>query len=222
MTASVNDRASSPLGGPLDATEDAFFRDLRALNEGEDDAESVVADAEVMTHGLVQLSEALGSDAVATPPGARERLLADIPANGRFARFAEATAKLLDIGLERAKVLLDRLADDSVFSQELPGISFYWCEGGPAVANAVRGFVRVAAGTHFPEHEHIGDEIVLVLQGSFVDTTRGLAFAAGDSDVMKAGTSHAYYVPEGGPDLLKLSVTQEGLRALGQTFLPRA
>jgi hypothetical protein len=63
---------------------------------------------------------------------------------------------------------------------------------------------------------------VLVLQGSFVDTTRGLTFTAGDTDVMKAGTSHAYYVPEGGPDLLKLSVTQEGLKALGQTFLPRA
>jgi anti-sigma factor ChrR (cupin superfamily) len=103
----------------------------------------------------------------------------------------------------------------------LPGIEFFWCEGGPAVANAVRGFVKVEAGTNFPDHEHIGDEIVLVLQGSFVDTSRNLTFHAGDSDIMKAGTSHAYTVPAGGPDLLKLSVTQVGLRAMGHTYLPR-
>jgi hypothetical protein len=217
MTASVRDRASS-----LGASDDAFLRDLRALDERPDDAELHVADPDLLAHGLVQLTEALGLDAVVPVSGARERLLAVVPAKGRFDRFAEVTAKLLDIGIERAKTVLDRLADDSVFSQELPGISFYWCEGGPAVANAVRGFVRITAGTHFPEHEHIGDEIVFVLQGSFVDPSRGLTFTAGDTDVMKAGTSHAYYVPEGGPDLLKLSVTQEGLRALGQTYLPRA
>jgi hypothetical protein len=220
MTASLRDRASS-------LSEDAFFRDLQDLHEleREADAESVLGEAlaeaaGVVGHGLVQLS--VGLDPMAPAPGSRERLLADVSTNGRFARFAEATAKLLDLSLDRAKALLDRLGDDSLFSRELPGISFFWCEGGPAVANAVRGFVRVAAGTHFPDHEHIGDEIVLVLQGSFVDATRGLTFTAGDTDVMKAGTSHAYYVPEGGPDLLKLSITQEGLRALGHTYLPRA
>jgi hypothetical protein len=38
---------------------------------------------------------------------------------------------------------------------------------------------------------------------------------------MKAGTSHEYLVPEGCPELLKLSVTQQGLRAMGLTYLPR-
>jgi hypothetical protein len=199
MTASVRD--------------DAILRDL--LESGEADPSSPLPG-----HGLVQLSEALGE--VEPGPTARERLLAAVPATGRFARFAEATAKLLDLGIEQAKALLDRLEDESLFSNELPGISFFWCEGGPAVANAVRGFVRVKAGTAFPEHEHIGEERVLVLQGSFVDETRGLTFTPGDSDVMPAGTSHDYYVPDAGPDLLKLSVTQAGLRALGHEYLPRA
>lgn len=197
---------------------DAFLRDLDELDELDETAQTTTA-VDIAAHGLVHVSEAL--DPVEPPSGMREKLLASIATQGRFARFAEATAKMLDLGIDQAKALLDRLHDLSLFENELPGISFYWCEGGPAVANAVRGFVRVAAGTNFPEHEHLGDEIVLVLQGSFVDTTRGITFHAGDSDIMKAGTSHSYYVPEGGPDLLKLSVTQVGLRAMGLTYSPR-
>ncbi len=204
---------------------DLFLRDLDGLISGLEDAGEAESDAAelaelaVIGHGLVQLSEAL--EPVEPPHAALEKLLASVTTQGRFARFAEAAAKMLDLGIDQAKALLDRLHDTSLFESELPGISFYWCEGGPAVANAVRGFVRVAAGTNFPEHEHLGDEIVLVLQGSFVDTSRGITFHAGDSDIMKTGTSHSYYVPEGGPDLLKLSVTQVGLRAMGHTYSPR-
>ena len=60
-----------------------------------------------------------------------------------------------------------------------------------------------------------------MLQGSFVDEARGLTFVPGDIDTMPAGSSHGFHVPEGGPDLLKLSVTQLGIRALGHTYLPR-
>jgi hypothetical protein len=220
MTTPVR-RSSLALG------DDAFLRDLESLSQelGRESRRADQAELDGLRdvsagHALAQLSEAL--EPVAPAADARARLLAGIPAKGRFERFAEATAKLLDLGIEQAKALLDRLDDASLFTDELPGISFFWCEGGPAVANAVRGFVRVKAGTAFPDHEHIGDEIVLVLQGSFVDSSRGLRFHAGDSDTMKAGTSHDYFVPEGGPDLLKLSVTQEGLRAMGHTYLPRA
>jgi hypothetical protein len=215
MSASVRDRALA--AGQVTLGDDAFLEDLQALRD-EAELEAGLRDLSV-GYGLAQLSEAL--DSVAPAPDARARLIAEVPAKGRFEQFAEATAKMLDLGIEQAKALLDRLEDKSIFSDELPGISFFWCEGGPAVANAVRGFVRVKAGTAFPNHEHIGDEIVLVLQGTFVDTTRGITFHVGDSDTMKAGTSHEYLVPEGGPDLLKLSVTQAGLRAMGLTYLPR-
>jgi anti-sigma factor ChrR (cupin superfamily) len=40
------------------------------------------------------------------------------------------------------------------------------------------GFVRVAAGTVFPLHRHVGDETVLVLQGSYSDS---------DGAVVRAG-----------------------------------
>lgn len=204
--APIRERSSS---GPLsDPKVDAFLSDLRELEqEGP------------LGLGLAQLTEAL--EPVAPPPALRDRLLADVPATGRFARFAEAAAKLLDLPLEHAKALLDRIQDPGLFSAEMPGVCFYWCEGGPAVANAVRGFIRVEAGVQFPEHEHMGDETVLVLQGSYVDSATGRTIQVGETSVMEAGTSHEFYVPANGPDLLKLSVTAHGLRVLGQTILPR-
>ncbi|HKP62785.1 MAG TPA: cupin domain-containing protein [Polyangiales bacterium] len=191
---------------------DAFLQDL-----GE---EIEPHEAELLSGaGLLAFGDAL--EAIEPPPALRTRLLDELTSKGRFARFAEGTAKLLDIGLEQAKALLDRLDELSNFEPAFPGASFFWVDGGPSVANAVRGFIRVKAGTDFPEHEHIGDEIVLVLQGSFVDTTCKQAYGVGAQVLMPAGTSHEYTVPADGPDLLKLSVTQQGLRALGQTFLPR-
>src|SRR5262245_51956600 len=179
------------------SSRDGFLRDLRELGLDEDSER-------IAGHGLCEFGEALES--IAPAPELRTRLLDQLTSKGRFARFAERTAQLLDISLERAHALLDRLDDLTLFEPAFPGASFFWCEGGPAVANAVRGFVRVQAGTNFPEHEHIGDELVLVLQGTFHDTTRDCTHGVGDEVLMPAGTSHAYTVPADGPDLLKLSV----------------
>lgn len=176
-------------------------------------------DADAAGLGLLRLSEALPE--IAPPSELRERLLHDARSEGRLARFADAVADLLDIGTGKAKELLERIDDPSAWSLELPGISFLWVEGGPSVANAVRGFVRVAAGQDFPEHEHLGDETVLVLQGGFEDVQRGKVFRPGDVDTMPTGTSHAFRALPNGPDLVKLAVVQTGLRALGQEYLPR-
>jgi quercetin dioxygenase-like cupin family protein len=192
---------------------DGFLRDLHEQVPSASEAERSAG------LGLAALAD--GLEPVAPPPALRSRLLDALTTKGRFARFAESTAQLLDIGLEQARALLDRLDDLSLFEPAFPGAAFFWVDGGPRVTNAVRGFIRVEAGTDFPEHEHIGDEIVLVLQGSFVDTTCKKTYDVGAQVLMPAGTSHAYTVPADGPDLLKLSVTQQGLRALGQTFLPR-
>jgi quercetin dioxygenase-like cupin family protein len=192
---------------------DAFLRDLREHIEPAHEVERLTG------FGLLALGDALEPE---EPSAAlRSRLMDELTSKGRFARFAESTAQLLDLGLEQARALLDRLDDLSLFEPAFPGAAFFWVDGGPRVTNAVRGFVRVQAGTDFPEHEHIGDEIVLVLQGTFVDTTCKTTHGVGAQVLMPAGTSHAYTVPADGPDLLKLSVTQQGLRAFGQTFLPR-
>jgi hypothetical protein len=169
--------------------------------------------------GLIHLSQALPEQA--TPLDGRDRLLGRLSASGRLWRFAEQVAQLLDLGIERARALLDQLDDPSVWTEQVPGIAFVWVDGGPRVAAAVRGFIRVRAGVEFPDHEHIGSEHVLVLQGAFDDLGRGRVFGPGEIDHMPPGSHHTYRVPAGGPDLLKLAVVHDGLRVLGQDFLPR-
>jgi putative transcriptional regulator len=190
---------------PVQQPSDAFLREL--------------ADADAHALGLECLADALPARARAA--SLRARVLASAAQQPRLARFAAQVAELLDVGLERAHALLARLDHASAWTPELPGISFLWVDGGPRVADALRGFVRVHAGQEFPEHAHLGDEVTLVLQGGFEDPTRGRVFRPGDLDRMAAGTSHHFRAADGGVDLLKLSVVHAGIRALGHSYLPR-
>jgi quercetin dioxygenase-like cupin family protein len=196
---------------PKDALHDDFLRDLEALCSDE----GLAADAQ-------QLTAALSAEvpAEAAPGALRGRLLAALDHVSRFERFADAVAQLLDIERSRAEQLLDQLDNRERFYELMPGIELFWVEGGPRVANAVRGFVRVASGLEFPEHEHLGEERVLVLQGSFHDPTRDRTFRPGEISVMPRGSSHLHIVPEHGPDLLMLSVIQDGVTVGEQRYLP--
>jgi hypothetical protein len=190
------------LGAP---ERDAFLRDLAELPKAS-------------AQDLEQLAAALEQTAPADE--LRQRLLAELPSTSRFERFADTVAELLDIERSRALRLLDQLDNRAAYNELMPGIELLWVPGGPRVADAVRGFVRVAAGLTFPEHQHFGEERVLVLQGSFVDPSRDLTFRPGDIDSMQAGTSHLHLVPADGTDLLMLSVVQMGVSVSGQTYLP--
>jgi ChrR-like protein with cupin domain len=189
--------------------EDAFLRDLASL-EGETEGASAA---------LSSLSTALGEMLPST--SLRERILTDAVRQDRFVRFAEATARMLDVGLEKAREILNLLEDQSAWSHELPGISFLWVDGGRSVQDAVRGFVRVQAGLQFPDHEHLGNEHVLLIQGSYQDSISGKIFHPGDEVPMSAGTSHAFVVTPNGPDLIKLAVVHKGLRAGDLLYEPR-
>ena len=163
------------------------------------------------------------ADAVApkTPPRSlRTRLLATAARAPRFERFVPQVSELLDISPDGARGLLARLGDPASWTPEMPNIEFFWVEGGPAVENAVRGFLRVGAGLDFPVHGHVGPEVVLVIQGAFIEAD-GTRRTVGDIVHMGAGTEHGFYVPEDGPDLMMLSVVQEAYLLGGQRFGPR-
>jgi putative transcriptional regulator len=198
----------------VDAKPDAFLEDVarNAQDTNEDTNEDLAG------LGLSRLSAALAP--IAPPPSLRAQLLAAAEPQARLARFAGSVAELLDLGIDKAKALLERIDDPTAWVDELPGIQFLWVDGGPRVVAAVRGFLRVEPGQAFPDHEHLGDEVTLVLQGGFEDPARGLTFRAGDIDRMPQGTTHMFRALPGVP-LLKLSVVQTGLTALGHTYLPR-
>lgn len=166
----------------------------------------------------------VGRSAMPIAPRAalRERLLREAAQPGRLNDFAALVAQELDLSEERASELLNSLDDPSVWkSPGFPATEFCWVEGGGRVENAVRGFVRVEAGADFPEHEHVGRERVLVIQGGLIDSVTGEWSGAGALLKRSAGSSHGFHVPEGGPALLILSVIHEGVRLGGTLMTPQ-
>jgi hypothetical protein len=140
----------------------------------------------------------------------RARILESVERTPRFAASVDHVADLLDIPIAAAQRELARLDDASNWLPALtPGMEVCNVRGGPAVADAVSMFIRLTAGTVMPEHEHIGVERGLILQGSCIDGQRTLR--AGDLSVMPAGTRHSLVV-RGGPDLIYLGIAHHGVR----------
>lgn len=141
--------------------------------------------------------EALASLAVALPPvrpspSLRERLLTSARGPARFAPFIDRLARLIDVAADRARELLASLELPATW-QPSPGPNVHLVHliGGPACAGADVGFVRVAAGTIFPPHRHLGEERVLILQGTYTDN-HGTIARAGDLIDMPADSSHHF------------------------------
>jgi hypothetical protein len=183
---------------------DVFWRDVPAGT-----------DAEL---GFACLTDTLTP--VTPPAGLRERMLRAALPEERLARYAGPIAKLLEIDVDAARALIARIDDPSAWFDLLPGIALLPAPGGPSVTNALRGFVRVRAGVEFPEHEHLGDESVMIMQGYYADGVTGEEFGPGDVPQHAERSQHSFRVLADGPDLLGLVVAQGGLRAQGQTFLP--
>lgn len=184
---------------------DGFGRDV-------EDAASVDLGLDVVATDL---------NAVNTPPAdVRARLLEAARPEDRLARYAAPIASLLDIDEAAAGALLARVDDPSAWMELMPGISLLPAPAGPLAAGSLRGFVRVRAGVEFPEHSHLGDEAVLIMQGYYADGVTGQVFGPGDTPRHPIDTQHSFRVLADGPDLLGLVVAFGGLRAQGQDFLP--
>jgi anti-sigma factor ChrR (cupin superfamily) len=69
-------------------------------------------------------------------------------------------------------------------------------------------------------HTHVGEERVLVMEGSFVEED-GTRRRPGDVVTMPPGSTHRYTVPEAGMDLLMLAIVDEAYVLDGERFGPR-
>lgn len=208
MTRPLHDEelAELALGTLPAAHRDALVRDL-----GPETVAAAEADA----------AEALSSLAVALPPvtpppSLRARLMASVRGPARYAPFIDRLARMVDLATDRVQTLLASLARPDVWQPSPgPNIHLVHFDGGPAVATADVGFVKVAAGTPFPDHRHIGDETVLVLQGSFSDSG-GATVRAGEIFKMPQDSSHSFTA---GPDedLVYAAVVFGGIEIPGLT-----
>lgn len=165
-------------------------------------------------------TDALG-DAVAPAlpsPDVKARLLASV-GGGRFEAFAGRMAKLFDVSVERARELLGLIERPASWVPQIPGIALVHFEGGPSLANADCGFLRVAPGTLFPPHTHLGDELVIVLAGQMRDMVNGQVVGPGEDYVQATGTTH-YFQAVGDEDLVYASRAIDGIAVGGQRAVP--
>src|SRR5690606_3150475 len=169
--------------------------DLHELPDprGDDESEGEGLADEDAWHAL-----ALALPPRAPSPALRARLLASVAApEQRLAPLRDRLARLFDVSVERSAELLALAFDPATWRELLsPGVALYHLQGGPAVAGADVGLVRVEAGARFPHHLHLGEERVLVLQGELVEDGGGRS-RAGDVVVMAGGTAHAFVAGDG-------------------------
>jgi anti-sigma factor ChrR (cupin superfamily) len=112
----------------------------------------------------------------------------------RYAPFFASAAELLDLPQAALIEQLARLADPAAWRfAGLPGIHQMAVAGGPRVRNAETLFVRFAPGVRFPEHRHTGIERVLVLEGSYRDSS-GVEHRPGELRTWLEGSAHSFEV----------------------------
>ena len=165
---------------------------------------------------LVEAAEAaLAELGLSLPPvkpraAARTRLLSAAEPRVRMETLVARVAQFLDLGLDAARRVL-KLMDDAAawVATPLPGISLCDLEGGPALATARVGLVRLVPGVTFPHHTHYGDEDTLVLQGAWRDSS-GEIRQRGETEHLGPDTSHDLVALDG-PDLIYLVALRGGI-----------
>jgi putative transcriptional regulator len=173
---------------------------LGAVSDGEREALEVhVAGCADCARELMQAADAfavlaLALPAEAPPPSLRARVLADAR-TPRLHAMLDKLAALFDVSKQMARAMLDRVDDPN---QWQPGpVPESWVmfvdSGGPRVAGAFIGFVKMGASVKWPTHRHLGREEMLVLDGGFKQDD-GVEVHPGDVHVMEEGSVHGFTI----------------------------
>jgi len=156
---------------------------------------------------------ALTLPAQAPPPELRDRILASLDPTSRFDSLVDEIARMIDLGKDAVRGLLAKIDTATEWVAGPSPSRLIHLPYGPRLAQVDVGFVHVPAGASFPHHRHLGDEDVLVLQGSYTDTG-GATVSRGQTAHKPAGSSHAFTASPG-PDLIFLVVLTEGVEIEG-------
>ncbi len=132
---------------------------------------------------------ALSLPTARVPASLKDRLLSLAGGKERYLPFLDRIISIFDLGEPVARDHLYSVDDAEAWEDMLPGVRFRDFECGPAVGEAHGGLVRLAPGEVFPMHQHVGQETVLLLQGTLEDD-HGKRFHAGDTVVSADGSQH--------------------------------
>ncbi len=148
-------------------------------------------------------------------------ILAATEPTTRFEGFVERLSELFDLSDTRIRELLatiDEAGNPSWKASALPGTRLLRFDGGPKLAAATCGLVKVKPGRIFPAHQHQADEWVFVLQGRAQEDS-GRVLQAGDLDLGAAGTSHTFRTMGDEPFVFAVVLFKDNKWLLGQTLM---
>jgi anti-sigma factor ChrR (cupin superfamily) len=134
---------------------------------------------------------------IAPPPALKQKLLAAITGAERYQPFAAALAKYYHLAVDKMHALITSIDDAATewTAGPLPGITLMHFDGGPQVAGADCGFVRLDPGLHFPWHRHTGFEMNFVLEGTIRDWD-GRIYGPGEAIEKEDGSEHEFWADE--------------------------
>jgi putative transcriptional regulator len=139
--------------------------------------------------------QGLGAEPAEPRPALRSAVLASIGAGTRLRGFTARLARLFDLASERSEALLGEASGTAGAGWEaypVAGVRLFHLSGGPRVAHADCGLVRIETGVRFPKHRHQGDEWSLILAGEGEEEGSGARWAAGDLVHRPSGSRHAF------------------------------
>jgi quercetin dioxygenase-like cupin family protein len=149
------------------------------------------AERQQLAEFFAQLSGLAEPDPTSLASG-RARLLAAVnQSEERFAPLFDKLSRFFDLSADALRALFARAANEAAWEPgPLPWITLFHFQGGPAVAGCDTGFVRFKKGMPHPPHRHLGRELVLVLDGGYLDDQQHW-YGPGDIHDMSEGTQHA-------------------------------
>jgi len=129
------------------------------------------------------------------PAALRARLLDETSrAPERYAPFTRTLSELYDLPRDDIRGLLQQSADPRAWKRSgLPGIKKLQVQAGAGRRGAQTYLVKFEAGVRFPEHQHAGLETVLIMAGSYTESS-GKQYDTGDIHLMEPGTAHSFTI----------------------------
>jgi hypothetical protein len=129
-----------------------------------------------------------------TSPAAMLRTVRGLLASPRrLDGYADSLSHFFDFSEAEARALLARIdvAEEWMEGPDV-GISVLPVAAGPRVQTALASLVRLPPGVTLSEHEHVGREQLLVLEGGFADSLSHVVWP-GETLEMAVGTSHSMW-----------------------------
>lgn len=184
--------------------------------------DDVLVDEPALGGPIARLPELL--EPVAVSPGGLERLMAAVAEPPlRYAPFFERLSNLYDLSEADVRALFERSRSPEAWRRApLPGLELLTVEGGPKLARTHAYLARFAAGMKFPKHRHDGHEDVLILEGSYTDSS-GVVYRSGDVHHMDGASEHAFTIAEDEPCVAAavhrgIRFSSLGMRVLAKLF----